>query len=181
MGFDPISMGMVGLSGFQAYQQYEAGKEAQAAYNEQAAEIGRQTAYQQRSALEEQKDLNREARSAESRVVAAAGKSGLAVGGSAVTLTQAIRAKVERRKAMIGMQFNEQARRGAFEADQLRKAGRRVKRAAGLEAANSLLTGGLMVAHRQQSLGKKLKPGYNAGGFYVGGPGDDNYAAFLYR
>lgn len=152
MGMDPISWGMMGVSGFNAYQQYQAGNEAQQAYNESAAEVGRQTAYQQRMALEEMKELTREGRSAESSAVASAGKSGLRV-NSAVTLTQAIAAKVERRKALIGMQFNEQARRGAFQIDQYRKAGRSAKKASTIQAGSSLLTGGLALAQRKQELG----------------------------
>jgi hypothetical protein len=158
MGMDPISIAMLAASGFQAYQSYEAGKESQAAYNESAAEISRQTAYQQRMALEEMKEVGREGRSAESQAVAAAGKSGLRVAGSVVTLTQAIAQKVERRKAMIGFQFNEEARRGAFQVDQYRKAGRAAKKAGGIEAFGSLLTGGLQVANRQSKLPRGSSP-----------------------
>lgn len=153
MAMDPITIGMLGVSGFQAYQSYEAGKESQQAYNESAAEIGRQTAYQQRIALEEMKEIGREGRSAESQAVAAGGKSGLRVGGSVVTLTQAIARKVERRKAMIGMQFNEEARRAAFQMNQYRKAGRAAKKAGGIEAFGTLLTGGLKLAKRKEGLG----------------------------
>ena len=156
MGMDPISAGIIGLSALKADQQYEAGKEAKEAYEGQAAELGRQTAYQQRMALEEMKEVGREGRSAESSAVAAAGKSGLRVAGSVTTLTQAIAAKVERRKALIGMQFNEQARQSAFQIDQYRKAGRSAKKTASIEAAGSLLTGGLMLAQRKEDTGHWL-------------------------
>jgi len=146
---------MLGVSGFNAYQKYEAGREAQDAYRQEAAELGRQTAYSQRKALEEQKELNREGRSAESRAVAAAGKSGLRVGGSVVTLTQAIAAKVERRKALIGFQFNEEARRSAFTAGQYLQAGKSARKAATIGAFGSLLTGGLTLAKRKEDMGWK--------------------------
>jgi hypothetical protein len=153
MGMDPISIAMLATTAYQGYQSYEAGKESQAAYNESAAEITRQTAYQQRMALEEMKEVGREGRSAESQAVAAAGKSGLRVAGSVTTLTQAIAQKVERRKAMISFQFGEEARRGAFEVDRLRGMGRAAKKAGGIEAFGSLLTGGLQVAKRKEGLG----------------------------
>ena len=155
MGMDPISLGILGTSGFSAYQQYEAGREAQAEYEASAAEVGRQTAYQQRMALEEMKEIGREGQAAQSQARAAAGKSGLRVGGSVVTLSQAIAAKVERRKALVGMQFNEQARQSAFEIDRLRRTGRKAKKAGGIEAVGSLLTGGIALAKRKEKLEEK--------------------------
>lgn len=157
MGMDPITLGILGVSGFNAFQQYKAGGEAQEAYDEQAAEINRQTAYQQRMALEEMKEVGREGRAAESQAIAAAGKSGLRVGGSVVTLAQSIQQKVERRKALIGMQFNEEARRAAFEAHRYRQMGRSAKKAAGFQAFGSLLTGGLNAWGYQSQLGDKLR------------------------
>ena len=153
MGMDPISLGILGTSGFSASQQYEAGQEAQAEYEASAAEVGRQTAYQQRMALEEMKEIGREGSSAQSAARAAAGKSGLRVAGSVTTLSQAIARKVERRKALIGFQFGETARQSAYEIDQLRRAGRRAKKAGGIKAFESLLTGGLELARRKEELG----------------------------
>lgn len=159
MGFDPISFGRVATSGFSAYQQYQAGQEAKAEYEASAAEVGRQTAYQQRMALEEMKEINREGSSAQSSARAAAGKSGLRVAGSVATLSQAIAAKVERRKALVGFQFNEQARQSAFEVDRLRRAGRREAKAGSIRAVGSLLTGGLDLARRKEELGKDYGKG----------------------
>lgn len=153
MAIDPISFGMLGVSGFSALNSYAAGAEAKRSYEQQAAEVERQTAYAQRLALEEQKEIAREGRSAESKAVASAGASGLRTGGSVVTLTQAINAKVERRKAMVGMQFNEEARRNAFTASQYRTAGANAKRAGTVEAFGSLLTGGLDLAMRKEKRG----------------------------
>lgn len=153
MGMDPISIAMLAQSGFSAYQNYRAGDEAKQAYDEQAAEIGRQTAYGQRMALEEMKDLNDEGRARRGQIAAAAGKSGLRVAGSAATLSQAIAAKVERRKALVGFQANEMARQGAFQADQYHSAGRAAKKASRIEAVGSLLTGGLKLARRKEKTG----------------------------
>jgi len=159
MGMDPISLGMVGLSGFKAYQQYEAGNEAKQVYYNQAGEIAQQTAYAQRMALEEMKDINREGGAAQSQAVAAAGKSGLRVAGSVQTLSQAISAKVERQKALVGMKFGEMARQNAFQIDQYRTTGRRMKKASQIEAFGSLLTGGMALAQRKELLDEKYGKG----------------------
>jgi hypothetical protein len=153
MGFDPISIGTAASSGFGAYQNYRAGQDAKAVYNAQAKEIERQTAYAQRMALEQMKDLSREGRAAQSQAKAAAGKSGVRVAGSVKTLSQAIADKVERRKALIGMETNEMARRGQVEAGELRKAGRRVAKARTIKAFDSLLTGGIDLAQRKEKKG----------------------------
>lgn len=153
MGLDPISLAMMGTQTFKAYQQYEAGKEAKETYDAQAVEFERQTAYAQRMGLEEQKDLTRQGRSERSRARAAAGKSGVRVGGSVSTLTDSINRAVSRRKAMVGFQFDEKARRNTYQAGQYRKAGRTAKKAAGIEAVGSLLTGGAMVAKHQYDTG----------------------------
>lgn len=153
MAIDAISAGTLGLSLFKGYQEYEAGKEAQAAYNESAAEIGRRTAFGRRLALTEQQELGREGRSATSRVRAAAGGAGIRVGGSVATRADSIAAEVARRQALIGTRFEEEARQGRFRIDQLRSAGRGVRKAAGLQAFGSLLTGGARLARRKQRLG----------------------------
>jgi hypothetical protein len=156
MSMDPISYAYMGLSGFKAYEQYEAGKEAQAAYEGQAAEIERQTAYAQRMALEEQKQLTREGSAQQSQVRAAAGGSGLRVGGSVATLSQSIANQISRRKSLVAMQFNEQARQNAFTAGQYRKAGRQAKKSAGWQAVGSLLTGGLATYRHMDEKGLSL-------------------------
>ncbi len=53
MGMDAISAGMLATSAFNAWQQYEAGSEADKAYRQQAEEVGRQTAYAQPAARRE--------------------------------------------------------------------------------------------------------------------------------
>jgi len=151
---DLIPMGIMGVRGFQAYQQYEAGKEAKQAYYEEATELARQTAYTQRMALEEQREINREGRTAEGKAISAAAGRGLRVGGSVVTLAQAIQAKVERRKALVGMQFQEEARRNAFRIGQYHRAGRSAKKAGGYQAVESLLTGGLEAWDYHRKLGR---------------------------
>ncbi len=153
MAIDPISAGTVALSGFKAFQQYEAGKEAQAAYNEQAAEIERRMAGRQLFGLEQQKELGREGRSATSRVRAGAGGKGVTAGGSVSTQEGKIKAEVARRQSLIGTRFEEEARQGRFRIDQFRSAGRDVAKAAGLQAFASLLTGGARLARRKQRLG----------------------------
>jgi len=144
MGLDPISGAMLGLSGFKAYQQYKAGGEAQEAYDAQADEIMRENAYAERMGLEQQHDLTVEGNEAVSQVRSAAGGKGIRVGGSVVTLTQSIRDKVARRKALVNADVQEGARRSGVVADKYRKAGRSAKKASGLQAFDSLLTGGLM-------------------------------------
>lgn len=155
MSADPITFGMAGLSVFNAGQSYAAGKEQQAQYAAQSAEIGMETAYAQRLALEQMKQLNQEGRTLQGEVVARAGKSGLRVGGSVSTLSQAIARKIEQRKAMLGFEFNETARRNRFEQEQLRIAGKKARRAGTIGAFGSLLTGGLDIARRKEKFGYK--------------------------
>jgi hypothetical protein len=146
-------MGMLFSTGFEAWQQYEAGETAKAAYDAQAAQIRSETAYAQRMAIEEQKDIHAEGRSAASRARAAAGKSGLAVAGSVATLSQAISRKTERRKALVGLQFSETMRRNEFRAEMYRYAGKTAKHAAKIKSMGSLLTGGMGLAKRKEGLG----------------------------
>lgn len=153
MSFDALSFGMLGTSVMEAGLSYGAGREAQATYNAQARELQMQTAYQQRTALEQMKDLNEEAQSAQSKAIAAAGGSGLRVAGSVATISQNISRTLARRKALIGLQFNEQARENQFQADLYRWQGKRAKRAGAIEAFGSLLTGGLKLAKRKEKMG----------------------------
>jgi uncharacterized protein (DUF1330 family) len=147
---------LAGAAAFDAYQKYQGGKEAEAAYKAQAEEIKQQTAFEQRRALEEVKDIAREGRSAESKAIATAGGSGLRVGGSVATLADRIRAKVARQSAMVAFESSERARRGTFLASQYRYAGKSARRAANVGAFGSLLTGGLDVANYQKKWGKGL-------------------------
>ena len=153
MGMDPITLAMLGTSAFSAYQQYEAGVEAKQSYYDEAAEVKRRSAYGQRMALEEMKEVGAEGRSAESKAVASAGGSGLRAGGSVMTLAQSIQRDVARRKALIGFQSGEETRRSLWEAGRLREAGRAAKKAAGYQAFGSLLTGGLQAWGYQSQLG----------------------------
>lgn len=153
MGMDPVSVGLLAASGFEAYQGYQGGKEAEAAYKAQAAEIKQQTAFEQRRALEEVKDIAREGRSAESKAIATAGGSGLRVGGSVATLADRIRAKVARQSAMVAFESSERTRRGSFLASQYRYAGKSAGRAANVGAFQSLLTGGAAMAKRKEKWG----------------------------
>ena len=102
-----MELGMLTLSGLDAYQSVKGGNEAQEKYNELAAEEYRQGLYAQRQGLEQMHDLTKEGRSAEGRAIADASASGLRVAGSTKTLTQRIRANVERRKAMVGFGVSE--------------------------------------------------------------------------
>lgn len=163
MAPDATSWGTLIGSGFKAYNQYEAGKEAEAVYKSEAVEVANQTAYEQRMALEEMKELDRQGRSQASAAIAAGGKSGLAVGGSIVTLSQSISAKVDRKKAMTALEFNERARRGAFEMEKLRYKGRSYRLAGTTEAWGSLLTGGLKLAQRKEDLQKATGKQFNWG------------------
>ena len=54
---------------------------------------------------------------------------------------------------MIGMQFQETARRGDVLARQYRKAGQQAYKAGRTRAAGSLLTGGLALAERKEEMG----------------------------
>ncbi|NIQ95645.1 MAG: hypothetical protein GWN87_16655 [Desulfuromonadales bacterium] len=123
----------------------------------QAREVETQTAYQQRMALEEMKELDREGRAAEGHVRAAAGGKGLRVGGSVATVQSRIRAKVARRKALMAFEFNEQARRSKFEAGRLRYAGGQARQAGEIGAFGSLLTGGLALAERAEKFDWNMK------------------------
>lgn len=154
MGIDVTSWAMATTSAFSAWQQYEAGQAANEAYKAQAAELKARTAYEQRLALEEMKEMHREGRTAEGQVIAATAKSGLRVGGSAVTLTQAIRQKVERRKAVRSFQFQEAARQYGAEAAMLRYMGERAKFAGTVQAGRSLLSGFISLAERKEQLGR---------------------------
>lgn len=153
MGMDPLTIAMLGASGFNAYQQYKAGSEAKQTYYDEAAEVRRQSAYGQRMAIEEMKEIGAEGRTAESKAIAEAGGSGLRVGGSVMTLAQSIQRKVAQRKALIGFQSGEETRRSLWEAGRLRQAGRTAKKTAGLQAFNSLLTGGIEAWKYQSKLG----------------------------
>lgn len=153
MAIDATTAGMMFSSGFEAWQQYEAGQASEAMYEAQRAEIANQTAYAQRMALEEQKTIAREGRSAASAARAAAGKSGLAVGGSVVTLTQAIGRQVERRKALIALEYGETARRGQFEQRRLKYMGKSAKYAGTVAAAESLLVGTHKLYKRKEKQG----------------------------
>jgi len=155
MGLDPISVGLLGVSGWKAVEQYGAGKEAEKAYKAQAAEMGRQNAYTERRATDEMRELDREGRTAQGQVRAGAGKSGLRAAGSVVTLTKAIAAKVARRKNLVAGEATETIRQRNFMADQYRRAGRSARRAGRTEAFGSLLTGGLAFAQRREGLGRK--------------------------
>ena len=150
MAVDPISVGYLAASGLGAYSSWQGGREAEAAYEASAREVETQTAYQQRMAIEEMKELDREARQAEGHVRATTGGKGIRVGGSVATVQSNIRRKVARRKALMAFQFNEQARRGRFEAGRLRYAGKQAKRAGQVEAFGSLLTGGMALAGRAE-------------------------------
>jgi hypothetical protein len=116
------------------------------------------------------KELSREARAAEGHVRATAGGKGVRVGGSVVSVQSAIRQKVARRKAMIGFQFSEQARRGQFQAGQLRYAGKQARRAGTVEAFGSLLTGGLALAERKEKFGWTWKQTFFPGARKVKDP-----------
>ena len=156
MGLDPLSMGMIGVSGFQAYQSFKAGSEAKASYYEAANEELRQASFEQQMGMEKLHDLAvEEGRQVGGAKSAAAGK-GLRVAGSVATLTDAISGNIRRRKFLLGREISEGMRRRMVTAGQYRKAGRTAKKAADLEGFGSLLTGGVMVAKRLYRQGKKL-------------------------
>ena len=152
MAIDPVSFGMLFSTGLEAWQHYEAGEAAEAMYEAERAEVGNRTAYAQRMALEKQRDIAREGRSAASRLRASAGKSGLAVGGSVVTLSQSIARKVERQKALVALEFNETARRGKYLQDKLKYRGKVAKYESKVGIYESLLTGGVALAKRKEGL-----------------------------
>lgn len=153
MGMDMTSFGMLASSGAQAWASYEGGQAAQEMYELQAKEALAQTAYEQRLALEEMKDLDRQQRSAEHVAVAQAGKSGLRVGGSTVTLTRKISAQVQRRKGLINLQFQESKRRNRFQAAMYQFAGRQEAMLGKMGAVQSLLTGFQDLSKRKEGLG----------------------------
>jgi hypothetical protein len=150
MAVDPISAGYLAASSLGAYSSWQGGREAEQAYEASAREVETQTAYQQRMALEEMKEMDREAREAEGHVRATAGGKGLRVGGSVATVQSNIRRKVAKRKAMMAFEFNEQARRSRFEAGRLRYAGSQARQAGEIGAFGSLLTGGIALAERAE-------------------------------
>jgi hypothetical protein len=154
MALDPISMGVLGLSGFQAYQQHKAGEEAQAAYNAQANEMVRQANYAAREGLEQQHEMTVEARKEVGHLRSRAGGSGLRVGGSVATMTQAVARRLARRKALVNMDVQEGYRRTGVIADQYRKAGRSARSASNRAAFGSLLTGGLATYRYLKDRGK---------------------------
>lgn len=152
MAIDPVSFGMLFSTGMEAWQTYEAGNTAKAQYDADRREIANETAYAQRMALEKQKDIHAEGRSAASRVRASAGKSGLAVGGSVATLSEAITRKVERQKAMVSLEFGEIARSNEYLQKKLKYKGQVAKYEARLGMYESLLTGGMKLAKRKEGL-----------------------------
>ncbi|MFH0826094.1 MAG: hypothetical protein V2B18_25365 [Pseudomonadota bacterium] len=148
------SFGMLAGSGTQAWAAYEGGQAAQEMYNLQAKEALAQTVYEQRLALESMKDLDVQQRSAEHAAVAQAGKSGLRVGGSTVTLTQSIARTVQRRKGLINLQFQESKRRNRTQAAMYQYLGRQEALLGKMGAAQSLLTGFEDLSERKKGLGR---------------------------
>jgi len=154
MGFDPLTMGMIGLSGYQAYQSFKAGSEAKSSYYEMANEELRQGAFSQRMGMERMHELAvEEGRQIGSVKASAAGK-GLRVAGSVATLTSAISGDIRRRKFLLSMEISEEMRRRRFAYGQYRRAGRTAKKAADIRGFGSLLTGGYLVGKRLYGQGK---------------------------
>jgi len=148
MGFDPLSIAMMGVSGFKAYQSFEAGKEAKASYYEAADEELRQASFEQQMGMEKMHDLTVEEGRQRGRAKSTAAGKGLRVAGSVSTLTDAISGDIRRRKFLLSKEISEGMRRSKYTAGQYRKAGRSAKKASIWEGAGSLLTGGVMVGKR---------------------------------
>lgn len=159
-----IPLAIMGLSGFQAYEQYKAGNEAKRSYDEIAAEELRAGRAAQQIGLAQQIELAEEGASAIGQARAAASKSGLRVGGSVLTLTQRIANKVARRKLLVGLETAEQMRAHSVRADQYRSAGRSAKSAGGRQAVMSLLTGGLAAGSYMYQTGMFSSPLSKSGG-----------------
>ena len=156
MGFDPLSIAMMGVSGFKAYQSFEAGKEAKASYYEAADEELRQASFEQQMGMEKMHDLTVEEGRQRGRAKSTAAGKGLRVAGSVSTLTDAISGDIRRRKFLLSKEISEGMRRSTYAAGKIRQAGRTAKKAFDLEGFGSLLTGGAMVAKRLYRQGKKL-------------------------
>jgi len=152
MANDPLSAGMFLLSTAQAYQQRKGGEDAQETYNALAAEEYAQAEWEKRMGMEEMRDLDREGRGAEGRVIAQAGK-GLRVAGSVKDQAGKVRTEVARRKHMISMRMQESIRRRHVRADQLRSAGRAARVAGQRQAVTSLLVGTAAVGMRRYKKG----------------------------
>jgi hypothetical protein len=162
MGFDPISIGLVGLGALEGYQQLAGGRDAERKYKEIADEEIRAAQVQEVIArerlMEEQKDLTIEGRQARGSIKAAAAKSGLRMGGSVGTLMASTLARVERRKMLLGkwggMEITAATRAAEVRADQYRSAGRSARVAGQRQGLTSLLTGTYSAGKRNVAKGR---------------------------
>lgn len=153
MAGDALSAGMLALSGYQAYTEYQAGDAAKEAYDRAAAETRRQAQYEQRAAALEAKQIDREARAQESALRAAAGGKGLRVAGSVATQTNRVLTDAERRKATLSYRISEALRRSDVQATDLERRGHEARTASRINAAGSLLTGFYNVDRRRERRG----------------------------
>lgn len=153
MASDPITLGILALSGYQAYTQKQAGEDADQKYKELAAEEYRQSAVEQKFAVQEMLEVDRQARSQRGKVLAAAGKAGVRASGSVLKLTDKIRVDIDRRKTLMGAKSVEMAKRHAVRADWYRSSGRSARVAGQRQAIGSLLTGTYLAASRRAEKG----------------------------